>query len=126
MPEKTNPYVRSERIGDAIVFSVLVPRLQDPEASYALRDEMLSELAHAPTDKIVIDLERVTFIGSVGFLAFLNARRQVPRGRMVLCHVSPLVQQALKVCRLVAEDGDSGGAFELQPTREAAVASLGS
>jgi anti-anti-sigma factor len=109
---------------DTLVFRVMVSKLRDAAASYALRDEMLAQVAETPATKVVIDLEEVDFIGSVGFLAFLNTKRQLPDSRIVFCNVSPHILTAFQVCRLVASDATKPGPFEVQSTRDAAVASL--
>ncbi len=119
-------YVECELVDDAAVFRVLVRELRDPETSYAVRDEMLAQLTQTPTRKVVIDLGDVKFIGSIGFLAFLNTRRHVVDGRIVLCNVSPSIVEAFQACRLVSADDTHPAPFEVQATRAEAIASLAS
>jgi anti-anti-sigma factor len=117
-------FVSCEVLEDAIIIRILVSKLRDAEMSYAVRDEMLAQLAATPVRKVIVDLQQVDFIGSVGFLGFLSIKRQLADGRIVFCNVLPYVLEAFKVCRLLAVDGARSGAFEVQATRDAAIASL--
>jgi anti-anti-sigma factor len=117
-------FVGCEVLGDAIVFRIQVAKLRDAEVSYAVRDEMLAQLVKTPVSKVVVDLQQVDFIGSVGFLAFLSIRRELAGGQIVFCNVSPYVLEAFKACRLVSDDDTRPAAFEVETTRDQAIARL--
>jgi anti-anti-sigma factor len=125
MSNEAPQLVSCESIGGTVVVEVLTSKLRDTDVSYAVRDQILTQLTATPTSQLVIDLGQVEFIGSIGFLAFLSARRQLAGGRVVFCQVSPYVLEAFKACGLVSNDPNRPGVFEVQPSRSAALESLG-
>jgi hypothetical protein len=107
----------------ALVVAVKEATLRDPPLCYALRDEILSAIDSAKVDNVVLDLSAVEFIGSVGFLAFLAARRHLADGRIFLCGMSENIREMFRVCALVSRDPSKSGPFEEAESVESALAS---
>jgi anti-anti-sigma regulatory factor len=114
-------YATGSYHGSVLVIEVLVPQLRKPETAYALRDEILELADPAKTSHVVVDLQRVTYIGSVGQLAFLALRRHVDGTPIVFCNISPTVRELLEVCHLVAKP-PATAPFAAEETRQAALA----
>lgn len=112
--------------GNVLVVEVLLDQIRDPETSYALRDEILSLMKAGEIDHVVVDLERVTFLGSVGLLAFLAVRRQLEGGSIVLCNVAEGIQTMLEICLLVSKDPGKTAPFQIEESVEVALTRLGS
>jgi anti-anti-sigma factor len=110
--------------GDVLVVSVLLEHIRDPESSYSLRDEILSLMDAGDIRQVVIDLERVTFLGSVGLLAFLAVRRHLVGGSIVLCNVNEGIHSMLEVCLLVSTDPGKTAPFQVEDSVDAALARL--
>ena len=125
MPENQPSCSRGEIRGNVLVVEVLVEQIRDPDTSYALRDEILSLMKAGEIDHVVINLDRVTFLGSVGLLAFLAVRRQLEGGSVVLCNVAQGIEAMLQVCLLVSKDPGKTAPFQVEPSVEAALAKLG-
>jgi len=85
-----------------------------PEFSQRLNDAIA-----AGTTSVVIDMSGVEFIDSTGLSVLLNGLRRVTRadGRLSLVVANPTVLRLFEITRL-----DS--TFDIQPTREAALAQV--
>ena len=109
---------------DVLVITILAKQIRDPKTSCALRDEILALVGSAEMSGLVIDLQRVTFIGSIGLLAFLGVRRHLEAGRIVLCNLADPIRRMFEVCRLVAVDSSMTAPFEVADSLKAALAGL--
>jgi anti-anti-sigma factor len=92
----------------------------------ALRDELLRIYEASCATHLVIDFEGVTYLSSAGFRPLLRLNRTVREkgGRLVLCNLSPEVNEVFAVTRLISNDKALPAAFEVQHNVPAAVASL--
>jgi anti-anti-sigma factor len=124
MPESQPSCSRGAIRGNVLVIEVLLDQVRDPQSSYALRDEILSLMKAGEIDHVVVDLKRVTFLGSVGLLAFLAVRRHLEGGSVVLCNVADGIQAMLQVCLLISKDPARTAPFQLEPSIESALARL--
>ncbi len=111
--------------GQILVVDVLVDHIRDPQTSYTLRDEILSLMKAGEIRHVVIDLKQVTFLGSVGLLAFLAVRRQVKDGSVVLCNVAEGIQAMLELSMLVSTTPGETAPFLLESSVETALARVG-
>ena len=73
---------------------------------------------------IVLNVAGVEYVGSVGILAFLGARRRLPAGRVILCGMSRNVREVFRVCALIPSDAKKSGPFETAETVESALAAF--
>ena len=122
MTENELRYLSGSVHDSALVITILVEQIGDPDTSYALRDEILSLFDGAKTSHIVLDLQRVTFICSVGFLAFLSLRRHLDGGQIAICNSSESVRDMFEVFRLASRDPSVTAPFQVEDTLEAALA----
>ena len=122
MTEKKMRFASGSVHESVLVITILVEEIRDAEMSYALRDEILSLIDGAMVSHVVLDLQRVTFMGSVGFLAFLAVRRHVEVGQIVICNISSPVRHMFELCRLISNDPSTAAPFEAEDTLEAALA----
>lgn len=103
---------------------ITAPEVRTAQDSQALRNELLQMAQQSGRARIVVDLELVRFIGSAGLLGFLSLRRQAaqqPDGEVVLCHASEDIRALLEVCRLIPAAPGQPAAFQVAPTRQAAL-----
>lgn len=124
MPESHPSCSRGTIRGNVLVVDILLEQIRDPESSYALRDEILSLMKAGEIEHVVIDLKGVTFLGSVGLLAFLAVRRQLADGKVLLCNVADGIRTMLEICLLVSKDPGKTAPFQVEPSVEAALARL--
>lgn len=107
--------------GNVLVITVMVEQLRDAKTSYALRDEMLRLVEEAKTNRVVIDLKNVAFLGSIGLLALLAVRRRLEGGRIVICNMSYAIRSVFDLCRLIAEGPSATAPFEAESSLDAAL-----
>jgi len=122
MTESELSYLSGSVHDNVLVVTILVEKIGDPDTSYALRDEILLLLNGSKTSHIVLDLQRVTFICSVGFLAFLSLRRHLDGGQIVICNSAEPVRDMFQVFRLASQDPTVTAPFQVEDTLEAALA----
>lgn len=108
-----------------LVVTILPEQIRDSEPAYSLRDEIISLVDASKPSSILLDMERVHFIGSVGLLAFLGVRRHFGDGRIVLCNVSDGIRRLFAACRLISTDAAKSAPFEVESTVEATLGRLG-
>jgi len=107
-----------------LVATLLVEQLREANTAYELRDKLISLIQEARPKDVVIDLQKAKFIGSIGFLAFLGVRRELPNGRIVVCNLWQPVRDMFVVSRLIQTASNPGAPFEVAETKEAALARL--
>lgn len=90
----------------------------DTTTSAAVEDT-LRTIVNAGGRELVVDLERVDYISSAGLRVFLvlAKRLRTERGRLVLCGLPEPVRQVFHLAGFIP-------LFEIERTREAAVARL--
>jgi anti-anti-sigma factor len=110
---------------DDILIISLLPSLMLDEQSEEVRREFPVALGDRRPRVVVLDLSQVTMISSIGVGAVMGMQRRVREGggELVLCGLTPLVDQAFRLCRLVASDGGKA-IFRVFPAVDSAVASL--
>ncbi len=100
----------------SVIFQVLDEQLRDATKVHQLKDAMLGIVEKTHPQNIIVDLQRVTFIGSVGFLAFLALRRVTGIEKIVLCEVDKNVLEIFHLCRLVADKDSPKAPFQVAKT----------
>lgn len=115
MSEQVSSYVSSTIQQGVLVVAVQVEQVRDHSQAYALRDEIIALLESSKTRDVILDLERLQFMGSVGILAFLGVRRHLDGGRIMLCNLSKNLRGMFQVCRLISSDSIAAP-FEAEDT----------
>ena len=97
------------RIDDAEDGSSATVRLRDQFLNYTFADQLkgaLKDLCRQRMDRgvrrFVVDLSAVHVMDSCGLSVLIGLRKLVDekQGRLVLCHVSPIIQRLLGITRL--------------------------
>jgi anti-anti-sigma factor len=124
MAQQNDRHMTSAVQGAALVVSITEAALRDAPTCYALRDEIVRAIDSVPVNNMVVDLASVEFIGSVGFLAFLGARRRLGAGRIILCGMSDNIRELFRACALISSDPSKPGPFEEAASTDSALAML--
>ena len=126
MPPLRYHHVQSRIEQGILVLTVTETHLRGDTLVEALRAEMLAVVNETSLWKVVLDLAKVTSVASEGFRPLLNLRSTIEEhgGRLLLCNLSPVVNQTLRTTRLISSSRATAG-FEVQPNVEAALATLG-
>ena len=110
--------------GNSLVVTILTAQLRDAQIAYKLRDDIIGLIGDSQPAGVVLDLSKVAFIGSVGFLSFLGVRRHLKGGRIVLCNLSDPIRDMFGVCRLITTDANAVAPFETAKSVADVLASL--
>lgn len=117
-------HITSTIHGADLVVAIQEKVLRDTPTCYAIRDEIIAAIDSADATDIVLDLTCNEYVGSVGILAFLGARRRLPAGRVILCGMSKNVHEVFRVCALISSDTTKSGPFETAESVESALVAL--
>lgn len=114
---------RDARAGVPLI-TITTGHLREPEVCYAVRDEIRSALDPDQTENILLDMQHVEFIGSIGFLVFIALRRMLSEGEIVLCGMTAPTKDAFAATQLISDSPNTHGPFEFAPTVDAGVEQL--
>jgi anti-anti-sigma factor len=106
-----------------LVVTITSSHLRTPETSYAVRDALIEAVTSEGVEDVVLDLNQVTFVGSVGLLGFLALRRLDHVREIVVCNLSSTLKTMFLKCRLINESG-SDAPFGYAETVDAALARI--
>lgn len=84
-------YVDASQDGGVLVATITREEIRDSTDAYLCRDEMIASIDSSQTKHLVVNLEHVQFLGSVGLVALLGVRRYLGDGRIILCNISDVV-----------------------------------
>lgn len=119
-----NQVVSSQFIDDVLVAQIAVSQMRDFELVQRVKDQLVAAIQQGNPRATILDLSQLEYIGSVGFLAFLAARRTSNANQIILCNLNPRVQEVFVLCRLIPHAGKTDTPFVVQATVESALASL--
>ena len=106
-----------------LVITITSSQLLDDVMADGFLQELLAAVSQGSAQKVVVDFRAVKAICTGVFQALreLKAHIQKTTGRLVLCGLSPAVEEVFHLAGLAAE---AGAPFETRPDVEAAVATL--
>jgi len=84
MSQPKTRFARASVQDGVTVVTVTAEQIREADQAYGLRDEILEILNKSSPSCLVLDLGELTFVGSIGFLAFLGVRRHLAGGRIVI------------------------------------------
>jgi anti-anti-sigma factor len=115
MSSPSNPCVEHSVDGSNVVVTILETHMRDQEKVNQIREALLSAVAGSKAQNAIIDLVRVQFIGSIGFLAFLALRRAPGIEQVILCNLSDNLRELFSICRLIPTPGQNSAPFLVAP-----------
>ena len=113
MAEGTFKSISYKVHNEILIVAVLETELRDFKVCHDLKDEILAVIDKENPTHIGLDLKNVNFVGSVGFLAFLEARRRLPDGHLMLFNVSERVAEVFRVCGLASRSATTPARLEI-------------
>lgn len=105
-----------------LIIKVLESQMRDFAKVIQIKEAIITAVREMLPKTVIIDLSRMHFVGSVGFLAFLAIRREPTVENIVLCELDANVHKVFSVCRLIPEGVDASAPLQLADTVEAAIA----
>lgn len=118
--ENSKSLVTGTEEDGAFTLTIQVDQIRDPMTSTALRNEMVNLVDPISPKCVIVNFEKVQFMGSIGFLALMALRRHLADSRMVLCGLSQSLKDVFELCGLVANDANEEVKFEVAENEQAA------
>lgn len=118
--ENSKSLVTGTEEDGAFTLTIQVDQIRDPMTSTALRNEMINLVDPISPKCVIVNFEKVQFMGSIGFLALMALRRHLTDSRMVLCGLSQSLKDVFELCGLVANDANEEVKFEVAENEQAA------
>ena len=79
-----------------------------------MRDEMVDSVKDATFGTLAVEFSKVEFMGTVGFLALMSLRRELP----VLCGLSANLKRVVAGCHLTSDSSERPAVFKVAETVE--------
>ena len=95
--------------------------MRDLETVNQIKESMVNAVKEASPTRVMIDLQHVEFIGSVGFLAFLALRREPSIESVTLCGMVRNVRELFSLCRLIPDQTMQKAPFQVADSVESAM-----
>ncbi len=114
--------IHSEVRQGCLVVTILETQLRDFEKVTQVKLAIIAALQQHQPQTVLLDLQHVTYIGSVGFLAFLGLRREKYVENVVLCNVAPNVHQLFSICKLIPDGSSMTAPLKIADTLDSAMA----
>jgi anti-anti-sigma factor len=109
-----------------LVLTITEAQMQGDLLADELRQEFLAAVTAYGATKVVVDFQRVKYMGSAGFRPLLSLYRRLhdTGGRMVFCQLAPEVQEVFLITRLISTSRSSTTPFVMEPDLASALARL--
>jgi anti-sigma B factor antagonist len=109
-----------------LILTVTERQLRGDALAEKVRQQFLAALAESGTQQVVVNLQNVEYLSTAAFRPLLSLRRKLQEssGRMVLCHLAPLVAEVFHVLRLTTTSRSYPATFDVQPDVPSAIAFL--
>jgi pSer/pThr/pTyr-binding forkhead associated (FHA) protein len=119
-------HLKAHAEGGTLVLTLTEHQVLDEELAEAMRVEMLTAVTHAGARRVVVDFGAVKSVSGAICrpLVSLRGRLVDPGDRLVLCGLSVMVEQVLRMSGMIEAHAASGPCFETDTDRAAALARL--
>jgi anti-anti-sigma factor len=127
MPDPQPRHVKSSVHQGVLVLTITETQLHGDRLVDSLRRELAASVAAPEAQRVVLNLQNVRSISSAAFRPLLSLRQKMEErgGRLVLCHLAPVVAEAFRATRLLSTSRmSSASSFEVQPDVDRALAVL--
>jgi anti-anti-sigma factor len=123
MSEPSFQHIRCRPDETVLVITIAEKQMQGDELADALRQEFFKAQEQFQLSRIVLDFQQVKYLGSAGFRPLLSLYRRLREqgGSMMLCNLSPEVEEVFRVTRLITTAGSTTAPFEAAPNLDEAI-----
>lgn len=105
-----------------LVIKILESQMRDFAKVIQIKGAIVTAVREVLPKTVIIDLSRLTFVGSVGFLAFLAIRREPTVENIILCNLDANIYKVFSVCKLIPDGADASAPLQVADTVDAAIA----
>ena len=109
-----------------VVLRFDIPEVTGDQIASSLQDRLLSLYEQSEATHVIVDLQAVTYLSSVGIGPLLALYRKVQEreGRLILCSMTELVEGVFHATKLIGAAHGSSATFGHQADVPTAVQSL--
>jgi anti-anti-sigma factor len=121
-----NRFVSQREEQGVTILKLELARISDYEVAEAIGKALVEAALQAPSPKVVVDMEKIQYMSSVGYGPLITLRSRVLEagGQLVLCRLSKVVQEMFEATRLLINPRSPSSLFEVRSTVEEAVQTL--
>lgn len=118
-----NRFVSRREEQGVTILALELARISDYEVAEAIGKALVEAALQGPAPKVVVDLEKLQYMSSVGYGPLITLRSRVLEagGRLVLCRLSKVVQEMFDATRLLINPRSPSSLFEVRGTVDEAV-----
>ena len=111
---------------EVLVLAIELATITQYEESQTLGKELLDAANEHSADKIVVDLSKVEFMSSVGYLPLVGLRSSIRKrdGHVVLANLSPEIKEMFVATRMLINPRSPGSPFHYAESVGDAIALL--
>ena len=123
-----NNLITAEKINDdVLVMRIETEQIKDAIVAQDLKTIFGHTVRKSAATKFVLDMEKLTFMTSLGCVAFISVKHAIrdKPGRLVLCNITPFIHKIFTAKRLLKQSQINGNvAFECADTLDEALEML--
>ena len=125
MPGEYQSIEAEERDG-VLILTIAEKELNSWQVAEQVRKDLVEAYSVAASDKVVVDLSRITYMASVGYGPFLSLKRRVGEtgGQLILANMSDFVQSIFKATHLLISPKSKSSVFHSAEGVDQAIADL--
>jgi anti-anti-sigma factor len=124
----TSPYqqISVHESRGVLILAIELKRVATYELAQAMGYELIDAVQQKRAPKVVVDLGKLEYMSSVGYGPLISLRSRVGEadGRLILCRLSPVVQEMFEATRLLINPRSPLSLFQFTDTLDSAVAIL--
>jgi len=121
--QTTVSYIDTETVDEVFIITFLTEDLRDANRCLAIREQISQILSLRTPERVLLDMSRVKFMGSVGVRILVTALRLIceSQGRIAVCGLHGELRGLLFVCSLISDDLKKPGPFEVASERTTGI-----
>jgi anti-anti-sigma factor len=122
MADSSDSIIEIRPHSSCLIIKILAPQMRDFAKVIQIKEAIITAVREMVPKTVILDLSRLNFVSSVGFLAFLAIRREPTVENIVLCDLDANVHKVFSICRLIPDGVDTSAPLQLADTVDAAIA----
>ncbi len=108
---------------DVLILEVQLSKITQYEAAQSMERALIEAAQASHATKVIVDLDKVEFMSSVGYMPFIGLRKSVHEagGRLVLCNLNEMIKEMFDTTRLLINPSSPNAPFEYAESPDGAL-----
>jgi len=119
-----NNLISTTKIDDVLVMKIETDQVKEAIVAQDLKTILGDTVKKATQTKFVLDMSKLTFMTSLGCVAFISVKHAIrdKQGRLILCNIAPFIRKIFNAKRLLQQSQHNGNvAFECADSLDEAL-----